>query len=306
MRDGWRGLLLCRDELSGWLAGMDRYSGGGDRAFWLEAFGGRSYGVDRKNAPEPIIVDHLSVAVLGGTQPDKLDSLLVRSDDDGLLARFLVTFPSPAPLMRPSSVLDDLKVQRAFEQLRALEPVIDDDGSKRPYFLRFQEPAQDALQEFREQCRAWEKDASGIMKSHVGKLPGLAVRVATVLALQDSVADAAQHVTTISAAHFGRGCHYVGEHLRQHAFKAYGAASLPPELRAASRVAEIIRTEGLRQISTREIQRRDIAGLQSAKEIGPAFAALENAAWISQMAQPSGPGRPAKVFAVNPKLEGMI
>lgn len=39
MRDGWRGLLLSLDELSGWLAGMDRYSGGGDRAFWLEAFG---------------------------------------------------------------------------------------------------------------------------------------------------------------------------------------------------------------------------------------------------------------------------
>ncbi len=27
--DGWRGLLLSRDELSGWLGGMDRYSGGG-------------------------------------------------------------------------------------------------------------------------------------------------------------------------------------------------------------------------------------------------------------------------------------
>ncbi|WIY23634.1 DUF3987 domain-containing protein [Parasedimentitalea psychrophila] len=83
----WRGLLLSRDELSGWLGSMDRYNGGGDRPFWLEAFGGRSYTVDRKNSPDPIIIDHLSVAVLGGTQPDKLDTLLVRSGDDGLLVR---------------------------------------------------------------------------------------------------------------------------------------------------------------------------------------------------------------------------
>ena len=37
-----RGLLLLRDELSGWLAGMGRYSGAADsdRAFWLTAYGG--------------------------------------------------------------------------------------------------------------------------------------------------------------------------------------------------------------------------------------------------------------------------
>jgi hypothetical protein len=111
VRDGWRGLLLSRDELSGWLASMDRYSGGGDRPFWLEAYGGRSYAVDRKNSPEPIIVDHLSIAVLGGTQLDKLDSLLVKSDDDGLLARYLVTYPAPPPLRRPTTTLDERSIQ---------------------------------------------------------------------------------------------------------------------------------------------------------------------------------------------------
>ncbi|WP_299970198.1 YfjI family protein [uncultured Roseobacter sp.] len=305
LRDGWRGLLLSRDELSGWLGSMDRYSGGGDRPFWLEAFGGRSYSVDRKNSPEPIIVDHLSVSILGGTQPDKLDSLLVRSDDDGLLARFMVVFPEPAPMRRPAATLDTAKVLAAMERLRALEPAVDDQGNKRPFFLHLQEPAQVALHEFRLQCAAWEAEASGLMKSHVGKLPGLSVRVATVLALMDSVAVGEEPVTSISAAHMGRACHYVGEHLRRHAYRAYGAASQPQELRAASRVAEIIQREGLRQVSTRDIQRRGLVGLQSAKEIGPAFAALESAAWISAIQQPAGPGRPSKIYAVNPRLEGM-
>ena len=34
------GATLVRDELSGWLNGMDRYGRGSDRPFWLEAKGG--------------------------------------------------------------------------------------------------------------------------------------------------------------------------------------------------------------------------------------------------------------------------
>ncbi|WP_228849932.1 DUF3987 domain-containing protein [Halocynthiibacter styelae] len=129
----WRGLLLSRDELSGWLGSMDRYSGGGDRPFWLEAYGGRSYTVDRKANPEPVTVEHLSVAILGGTQPDKLESLLLNSDDDGLLARFLTVFPDPVPLARPSCQLDEATPIAAFRQLLALQPATDESGTKRPF-----------------------------------------------------------------------------------------------------------------------------------------------------------------------------
>jgi len=301
VRDSWRGLLLFRDELSGWLGSMDRYSGGADRPFWLEAYGGRSFTVDRKNSPEPIIIDHLSIAILGGTQPDKLDSLLVQSDDDGLLARFLVVYPAPAPLTRPTVTLDHLALQSAMQRLRGLEPVCDDTDNLRPYLLNLSEAAQSTLQEFRVQCREWEGDASGLMKSHIGKMPGLAVRVATVLALLDWAATGEGNVTHIEAGHIGRACHYVGEHLRGHANRAYGAASRSPEVKGAGRIAAIIKDEGLSSITTREIQRRTLSGLQTAKEIGPAFAVLQSAEWIAPVSAPTG-GRPNKLFAVNPNL----
>ena len=35
-----KGLLMVRDELAGWLLGMNRFNAGA-RAFWLEAYGGR-------------------------------------------------------------------------------------------------------------------------------------------------------------------------------------------------------------------------------------------------------------------------
>jgi putative DNA primase/helicase len=45
LRDNPRGLLLYRDELAGWLGSFGRYSAsaGGERALWLEAYGGRAY-----------------------------------------------------------------------------------------------------------------------------------------------------------------------------------------------------------------------------------------------------------------------
>ncbi len=189
-----------------------------------------------------------------------------------------------------------------MERLRELEPTIDDQGEKRPVFLQLDLEAQNSLQAFRQKCRDWEQDTSGLMKSHIGKLPGIAVRVATVLALLDYAIDSAPAVQTINAIHLGRACSYVGEHLRKHAHRAYGAASMPPEVHAASRIGEIIKGEGMSQISTREIQRRGLAGLQSAKEISPAFAVLRDAGWIAQI-PPSGLGRPTKNYAVNPLLK---
>jgi hypothetical protein len=293
MSNSWRGLLLSRDELSGWLGSMDRYNGGGDRPFWLEAYGGRSFTVDRKNKPEPLMIDHLSIVVLGGTQPDKLDSLLLHGDDDGLLARFLTVFPAEVPLSRPTTTLDQVIIKKAMDRLWSLEPSIDEQGVKSPVFLRLDPSAQDALQNFRHQCREWEKDASGLMKSHIGKLPGMAVRVATVIALLDYAIDASPNVQSINEDHLRRACHYVGQHLRIHAHRAYGIGSLPAEIRAAGRIGEIIIAEGLREISTREISRRGLSGLESAKQTGPAFAVLLDAGWITPI-EKTGRGRPSK------------
>jgi Protein of unknown function (DUF3987) len=76
------GMLYIRDELAGLFLNLSRYSGGTDKEFWLEAWNGKPYNVERVNRP-PVDVQHLLVGVTGGFQPDKL----VRSldgDADGL------------------------------------------------------------------------------------------------------------------------------------------------------------------------------------------------------------------------------
>jgi hypothetical protein len=42
-----KGLLIVRDELAGWIASMYSFNSGA-RAFWIEAYGGRPYRVERK------------------------------------------------------------------------------------------------------------------------------------------------------------------------------------------------------------------------------------------------------------------
>ncbi len=90
-----KGLLVTRDELAGWLTGMTSYNEAG-RAFWIEAYGGRPYRVERQKHPQPIEVPRLAVAVAGGTQPEKLAELM-RDADDGLLARFVWFWPNATP-----------------------------------------------------------------------------------------------------------------------------------------------------------------------------------------------------------------
>jgi Protein of unknown function (DUF3987) len=85
-----RGLLLHRDELAGWIAGMDRYGGGGgaDRAFWLQAYEGGRWTSDRvKDGDDGCDVPHLTWGIVGGIQPDRLASLLLSGEDDGLRGR---------------------------------------------------------------------------------------------------------------------------------------------------------------------------------------------------------------------------
>jgi Protein of unknown function (DUF3987) len=90
-----KGLQVIRDELAGWLLGLNNYNDS-RRAFWIEAYGGRPYRVERQRSPEPIDIPHLAVSVFGETQPDKLAELF-NDGDDGLLARFCWAWPDSVP-----------------------------------------------------------------------------------------------------------------------------------------------------------------------------------------------------------------
>src|SRR5688500_3095726 len=63
-----RGVLVAKDELAGWIRGMDQYKAGGkgsDRQFWLSAWNSDPITVDRKGAPEALMVPNPYVSKIG-------------------------------------------------------------------------------------------------------------------------------------------------------------------------------------------------------------------------------------------------
>jgi Protein of unknown function (DUF3987) len=93
-----QGMLMISDELAALFLNMSRYSGGQDNEFWLEAWNGNPYTVERMERP-PIALDFLLVGLVGGLQPDKL-ARAFKGDHDGMYARMLFSWPAE-PSYRP-------------------------------------------------------------------------------------------------------------------------------------------------------------------------------------------------------------
>lgn len=298
-----RGTLMARDELAGWLGNMSRYSGGSDRPFWLEAYGGRSFSVERMGR-DPVYIDRLTVGVLGGIQPDRLRSLLMKSDDDGLLARFLPVWPIPAPVKRPDALHDDAFLDSALRRLLSLAMPTDEAGHLRPWFVPFDDAARDLLDRFRQSVREWEANAEGLLLSYIGKLPGLAVRLSLVLAMMEWAAGEAEEPHILGEDHFGRAAHLVAEYLLPMACRAYADNAGSKTHRAARALAALIREEGWRSFTARDVRRKQRMHLQDMEAINPALRMLETADLIRLNEVPPGPkgGAPKKLYFVNPEV----
>lgn len=99
LSDNPRGVLCSPDEATAWIGSFDQYKGKGtDRQFWLSNYSGASLSVDRKGGRESTYVSHPFCAVIGGIQPDLLDTMRNdRGRDDGFLDRIVFAYPDKFP-----------------------------------------------------------------------------------------------------------------------------------------------------------------------------------------------------------------
>ena len=120
-----QGMLYIRDELAGLFLNLSRYSGGTDKEFWLEAWNGKPYIVERINRPA-VDVQHLLVGVTGGFQPDKLTRSF-DGDADGLYARVLFAWPAEAPYRPLTDTIEEVEpeFQNAVSRLIDLAEVVE-------------------------------------------------------------------------------------------------------------------------------------------------------------------------------------
>jgi putative DNA primase/helicase len=311
-----RGMMLLRDELSGWLRTLDKPGREGDREFFLEsAEGTGSFTVDRIGRGT-LHIPALTLSIFGGIQPGKLgkyvDGTLAHgSNDDGLLQRFqLLIWPDRQADFKNVDRWPDAEARRRavhiFERLDSIDPQTFGSAALGGDFeipaIRFSEGAQELFNEWRSQLermlRSVMAERSPAFISHLSKYRSLHPALSLVFHLIESLDRNSGGPVSLEATRLAaEWCEY----LELHARKLY-TTELRSGVQAAHALAARIHGGGIQhQMSIRDVERRGWAGLSRASVVHDGLEVLEQANWVQIERVPTG-GRPSGVIYLHPGL----
>ena len=307
-----RGLTMVRDELSGWVNNMSRYSKGDDRQFFLECHSGGAYAVDRISRGRQIVTD-IYLNVVGGIQPKVAKKAFQLSEDgadDGFFERFgIICYPD----LPDWQGVKDAPPEGDYKNLvmEACTRLADKDWptvlGDRP--MVFDDDAQVGFLDWYDHHMA-ERVATRVARDRadhgfMSKGPGLVLRLSIVLHLfrwtcgefdSPSVIDLASLRAAIGifdtycVPMYGRVCH---------AFAQVRAQS------GAERIAAMILEKKMDRIRFGDVTKRKWPGLREREDVLQALAALEDIDWLAHPGMGrSGPkgGRPTDAWLVNPRV----
>jgi putative DNA primase/helicase len=304
MAENPAGVLVIRDELTGWLAQLEKQGREGERAFALSAWNGDTgHAIDRIGRGS-IYVPHCCMSLLGGIQPSRLrsylsDALADGPSNDGLMQRFQVLvwpdttaghYVDRAPV---AAYVD--KVSGVFERLVAMDP----DTST---VYKFSPKAQGLFVEWfnANEALANASDTHPALAAHLAKYRSLMPSLALLFELADGGEE--HEVNLRHAQQAAEWCEY----LKSHAERVYSCVSSPHMRAARELVAKIkarkIGADG--SFYAREVYRSGWAGLDTPELVRAATEALQDAGWIRELKSEVAVtgGRPANRFEVNPAV----
>ena len=264
LRDSPNGVLLDQDELSGWFGSMDKYSGPrgaqADRAFWLQAYNGGAYTVDRVTRGNRVHSATSRYRSSGFIQPEPIRKLADGGEDDGLLQRFIPIVLRPAVGGRDEppgqAVFDyadliknlrDLKPPKTGALLPADAVLTFDDGA-----LKIREALEKKHLELTKL-----KSLNRKLTSHIGKYNGIFARLCVIWHCVEHVdEDTLPPVVTEDTAR--RVASFLHGFLLQHALAFYtGVLGLANDHDRLANVADYILAHRLERITNRDVQRGD-------------------------------------------------
>lgn len=261
LSDALRGLLLCRDELSGWLKSFNQYRGGrgGDEAHWLAMHGARTLTVDRKTGDKPFIhVPRAALSIVGGIQPGVLAlSLSQEHMHSGMAARMLFAYPPRRKKQWTDAEVSDWTkddYKRVVHRLYELEPEESEGGVYVPVEIPLSPEAREAWIAFYNEHAVEQMAMTGATAAAWSKLEGYAARLALI-------------VHCVRVAHGDKTC---GDTVDLHsievgialsrwfgaeALRVYAMLQVDEEDRDLHERLEVVRSLG-GQVTVREWQRR--------------------------------------------------
>jgi hypothetical protein len=304
-----KGLLMRRDELAGWLRGMSTYNEGA-RAFWIEAYGGRPYRLDRVKHPEPIIIPRLAVGWHGGIQPARLAEVM-RDADDGLLARFMWFWPEPVPFNVASATPEIEWAVTAFDRLRMLELASGKGGdAPQPIMVPLAPSAVQAMVRFGRLLQEEKEISGGLLRSAIGKARGLALRLSLVIEYLRWCAEDGYSAPpeVIGEDTFLVAAKFVAEYILPMAERVFGDAACAAADRNAATLGRWIARERPKEVHVRHLQREvRLPGLSTAEAIHAACKVLVEAGWLGEpLAGTAFQQRGRAAYPVSPRLPEVL
>jgi hypothetical protein len=311
-----RGMIQVRDELAGLFSNMRAAN---SRPFYLEAWNGNKFTVERVAADGCFMVDNLLVGVIGGFQPDKIASAF-DGDQDGLYGRFLFGWPVTPPY---AALTDDIaEVDPEFQSLLTKLirlPAEDENGKFAPRIIPLSSEARDEFEKYRRFVDYTKRSVEGREAQWLAKSETHLLRLAGTLAFL-AWADASSggglegiiagiEPTEIKRQFMVDAVKLIRGYFWPHACAALRQIGLTDRHRHIRRVLRWCRAnqqelvkDGQHEISLQDVRREALAGAVDAEEARVLVGRLVAAGWLR--VKPIGPtgGRPSERWTVNPQL----
>lgn len=314
LQENPRGLLVVRDELSGWLSALNKAGREGDREFYLESWNGTGgYTFDRIGRGT-IHIPAVCISIVGGIQPGKLKAHIMGAinedgkGDDGLLQRLqILVWPDKSEEWKVADRRPDTDARnRAFAIFEALDNLTEDEvGAEKAVdavpFLRFSQKAQVVFDQWRyeleNRLRSDEFANTPAFESHISKYRSLMPAIALLFHLVDVISGTQSPggVSEDSARKAAAWCAF----LELHAKKVY-AAELDTGNQSAHLLAAKIESGAIQDgVTVRDIKEKDWSGLRDSDAVRAGLAVLESHNWVKIFTRQTG-GRPSEVISIHP------
>lgn len=308
LRDSPHGIIAKHPELSGFFGSMDRYTSGkgGDRAFWLQAYDGGAYNVDRVTRGAAF-VPNLSVCFIGGIQPEPLRKFIGESADDGLIQRFLTV------MLRPKKPGRDVPMGSAVADydtlighLVALTPPTNGPlgGAQSLRFCAEARAIRERLEVDNASLVLAIEAISGKLAAHFGKHDGLFGRLCVIWHCVEHAGGALP--LEISQDTAARVAQFITDYLRPSAIAFYaGELGMTAGHETLMALAAYIVSEGMSEISARDMGRatRELRAMD-ADEARRLLEKLESFGWLDRIDPPTRSKTPR--WRVNPAVHTMF
>jgi hypothetical protein len=306
LADNPRGVLVTRDELSGWLSSLAKPERSSDRAFYLESSdGGAAFTFDRIGRGTKKI-DPLRLAILGGIQPGVITSYIRNATSggkgaDGLTQRFqMAGYPDEVKFSEVKDQAPDLASPKILEG--KLGAIIDwSTKCEEPYVLTFTGDAYALSMGWLNQNELLVRDPElhPALQSHFAKYPKLFLSLAGIIHTIDS--DNVPCAPKIDAEAVQKAIELV-EYFKSHAERIYGM-SINPAIDNAITLKNRLKKLNS-SFSARDVQRKGWAGLDTPEAIKESLDVLVDYGYLKPKThQHASSGRPTTQYVSHPNYQ---